>query len=114
LKCNIVRTSHYPQSPHFLDACDELGLPVPEEIPGWQHLGNDQWRELVVDNVRQMIRRDWNHPSIVPWGVRVSESRDDHDLYTRTNALAHKLDPTRQTGASATGTIRSFWKMYLR
>src|SRR5437763_4278733 len=40
LHCNIVRTSHYPQSPHFLDACDEYGLLVFEEIPGWIHIGN--------------------------------------------------------------------------
>jgi beta-galactosidase len=45
-----------------------------------------------------MIRRDWNHPSIILWGVRVNESADDHDFYTRTNALAHRLDPTRPTG----------------
>ena len=45
-----------------------------------------------------MIRRDWNHPSIILWGVRINESKDDHDFYTRTNALAHQLDPTRQTG----------------
>jgi beta-galactosidase len=45
-----------------------------------------------------MIRRDWNHPSIVLWGVRINESRDNHDFYVRTNAMAHKLDPTRQTG----------------
>jgi beta-galactosidase len=98
LKCNIVRTSHYPQSRHFLDACDESGLLVLEEIPGWQHIGDEAWKLLAIDNVGRMIRRDWNHPSIILWGVRINESHDDHDFYTRTNALAHKLDPTRQTG----------------
>jgi beta-galactosidase len=98
LKCNIVRTSHYPQSRHFLDACDEMGLLVLEEIPGWQHIGDEAWKLLAIDNVGRMIRRDWNHPSIILWGVRINESRDDHDFYVRTNALAHKLDPTRQTG----------------
>jgi len=44
------------------------------------------------------IRRDWNHPSIILWGVRINESRDNHDFYTRTNAMAHKLDSSRQTG----------------
>jgi beta-galactosidase len=97
-KCNIVRTSHYPQSRHFLDACDELGLLVLEEIPGWQHIGDAAWKDISVDNVRRMIRRDWNHPSIILWGVRINESPDDHDFYTRTNALAHQLDSTRQTG----------------
>jgi beta-galactosidase len=103
LKCNIVRTSHYPQSRHFLDACDELGLLVLEEIPGWQFIGDEPWKQLSVDNIRRMVRRDWNHPSIVLWGVRINESSDDHDFYTRTNALAHQLDPTRQTGG-----IRAF------
>ena len=65
LKCNIVRTSHYPQSTHFLDACDEVGLLVFEEIPGWQHIGDQAWQDLAVRNVGEMIRRDWNHPSIV-------------------------------------------------
>jgi len=98
LHCNIVRTSHYPQSKHFLDACDEVGLLVLEEIPGWQHIGDEAWKEISVDNVRRMIQRDWNHPSIILWGVRINESKDDHDFYTRTNATAHQLDPTRQTG----------------
>jgi beta-galactosidase len=97
LHCNIVRTSHYPQSRHFLDACDERGLLVLEEIPGWQHIGDQPWKDISVDNVSRMVRRDWNRPSIILWGVRINESKDDHDFYVRTNAMAHKLDPTRQT-----------------
>jgi beta-galactosidase len=103
LHCNIVRTSHYPQSRHFLDCCDEIGLLVLEEIPGWQHIGPEPWKLAAIDNVGRMVRRDWNHPSIILWGVRINESPDDHGFYTRTNALAHALDTTRQTGG-----IRNF------
>ena len=98
LHCNLVRTSHYPQSRHFLDRCDEIGLLVLEEIPGWQHIGPEPWKLVAIDNVGRMLRRDWNHPSIILWGVRINESKDDHDFYVRTNALAHALDTTRQTG----------------
>ncbi len=98
LRCNLVRTSHYPQSRHFLDACDEIGLLVLEEIPGWQHIGPKPWQDIAVDNVRRMVTRDWNHPSIILWGVRINESRDNHDFYVRTNAVAHALDTGRQTG----------------
>ncbi|WP_298813205.1 glycoside hydrolase family 2 TIM barrel-domain containing protein [uncultured Roseibium sp.] len=98
LGCNIVRTSHYPQSPWFLDHCDRIGLLVLEEIPGWQHIGGETWKDEAVQNVRRMIERDWNHPSIVLWGVRINESADDDAFYQRTNALARELDRTRQTG----------------
>ncbi|MCI0708941.1 MAG: glycoside hydrolase family 2 protein [Chloroflexi bacterium] len=98
LGCNIVRTSHYPQSPHFLKRCDEIGLLVFEEIPGWQHIGDEAWQAIVLRDVRAMIERDRNHPSIILWGVRINESPDNDDLYGQTNALAHELDPTRQTG----------------
>ncbi|MBE0337750.1 glycoside hydrolase family 2 protein [Paenibacillus sp. 23TSA30-6] len=98
LGLNMVRTSHYPQSRHFLDRCDEIGLLVFEEIPGWQHIGGEAWKEQVVRDVEDMIIRDRNHPSIVIWGVRINESQDDHELYARTNELARKLDPTRATG----------------
>jgi beta-galactosidase len=98
LGVNIVRTSHYPQSPHFLDRCDEIGLLVLEEIPGWQHIGDEDWQAITLRDVQAMIERDRNHPSIVLWGVRINESRDNESLYARTNALARRLDPTRQTG----------------
>lgn len=98
LHLNMVRTSHYPQSRHFLNRCDKLGLLVFEEIPGWQHIGNEEWKETAKENEREMIKRDWNHPSIVLWGVRINESKDDDTLYRDTNKIAHYLDSTRQTG----------------
>ena len=98
LGCNAVRTSHYPQSHHFIDRCDELGLLVFTEIPGWQHIGGDAWKDIAVENVREMVVEYRNHPSIVLWGVRINESPDDDAFYRRTNAAAHELDPTRQTG----------------
>lgn len=100
LGCNMVRTSHYPQSRHFLDACDELGLLVMEEIPGWQHIGGEAWKERSLTELEEMIARDYNRPSIVLWGVRINESQDDHSFYERTNALAHSLDRGRQTGGT--------------
>lgn len=98
LGCNAVRTSHYPQSQHFIDRCDELGLLVFTEIPGWQHIGGEAWQEQAVKNTEDMVRQYRNHPSIILWGVRINESVDNDELYKKTNAAAHRLDPTRQTG----------------
>ena len=97
LGCNAVRTSHYPQSQHFLDACDELGLLVFTELPGWQHIGNDAWKDLACKMLEEMVLQYRNHPSIILWGVRINESMDDDAFYTRTNAIAHALDPSRAT-----------------
>ena len=97
LCCNAVRTSHYPQSQHFIDECDRLGLLVFTEIPGWQHIGDAAWKEQAVENVREMVMQYRNHPSIVLWGVRINESGDCDERYTRTNAVAHELDPSRPT-----------------
>ncbi|MEG1829441.1 MAG: glycoside hydrolase family 2 TIM barrel-domain containing protein [Cellulosilyticaceae bacterium] len=98
LGLNSVRTSHYPQSTYFLDKCDEIGLLVLEEIPGWQYVSQrEDWRNQVLKDVKGMIERDYNHPSIITWGVRINESQDDHELYAMTNKLARELDDTRPT-----------------
>lgn len=97
LGVNAVRTSHYPQSKHFIDACDELGLLVFMEIPGWQHIGDDAWKKIAIKNTEEMVLQYRNHPSIILWGVRINESMDDDALYTETNRIAHTLDSTRQT-----------------
>ena len=108
LGLNAVRTSHYPQSHYFLDRCDEIGLLVVTEIPGWQHIGDADWQEQAIRNVEEMILQYRNHPSIILWGVRINESQDNEPLYTKTNALAHRLDPTRQTCG-----VRNFKKSQL-
>ena len=99
LNCNMVRCSHYPQSSHFLDACDELGLLVWDEIPGWQYVGDAAWQDVSAEHAEAMIRRDWNHPSVILWAVRINESKPDVNLAfeQRLNDLAHRLDPSRQT-----------------
>ena len=88
LACVAVRTSHYPQSQYFIDECDRLGLLVFTEIPGWQHIGGENWKDQAVENTREMVLQYRNHPSIVLWGVRINESQDDDELYRRTNAAA--------------------------
>ena len=98
LGCNIVRTSHYPQSQYFIDRCDEIGLLVFTEIPGWQHIGDRNWKKIAVRNVREMILQYRNHPSIIMWGTRINESPDDDSFYYKTNRLAHELDLYRPTG----------------
>ena len=98
LGLNAVRTSHYPQSPYFVDRCDEIGLLVFTEIPGWQHIGDEAWKEQAVRNTQDMVLQYRNHPSVILWGVRINESADDDAFYRKTNEIAHLLDETRQTG----------------
>ncbi|MGX8698946.1 MAG: glycoside hydrolase family 2 TIM barrel-domain containing protein, partial [bacterium] len=108
LGVNAVRTSHYPQSQHFLDACDALGLCVFTELPGWQHIGDEAWQRQAVRNVEDMVRQYRNHPSIVLWGVRINESPDADDFYRETGSLAHRLDPSRDTSGVRDRCMSSF------
>ena len=99
----MVRCSHYPQSPHFLDACDELGLLVWEEAPGWHNVSTGAaWQDLVVQNVRDMVSRDRSRPSVIIWGTRLNETPDDPALWAATRQAAAELDGSRpSSGAMA-------------
>ena len=108
LGCNAVRNSHYPQSHHFINRCDEIGLLVFMEIPGWQHIGDEIWKKQACKNVEDMVMQHRNHPSIMIWGVRINESQDDDTFYIETNRIAHSLDDTRPTGG-----VRNFRKSHL-
>ncbi|MFZ0040156.1 MAG: glycoside hydrolase family 2 TIM barrel-domain containing protein, partial [Solirubrobacteraceae bacterium] len=101
LNCNIVRCSHYPQSPDFLDACDQVGLMVWEEPPGWQYVGAPDFQQLVLQNVRDMVMRDRNRPSVILWATRLNETSSYYNqLYAEARSLAYSLDGSRQTSGA--------------
>jgi hypothetical protein len=64
MNMNAVRMTHYPPDVAFLEACDELGLYVLDELSGWQHAHDTDVGRLLV---REMVTRDVNHPSILFW-----------------------------------------------
>ena len=98
LGCNIVRTGRTPPAPEFLDACDELGLLVFEEIPGRGTVSsNADWRDCLLENVRELVIRDRHHPSIVLWGTRFEEAPDCDELFRQTFRITMELDGLRQT-----------------
>jgi len=98
LGVNLVRCSHYPPSNYFLDKCDELGLLVFDEVPGWQYIGKDsEWRNNFYDFITRMVYKDRRFTSIIAYGVRIDESRDDHELYRKANEIVHTLDPYKVT-----------------
>lgn len=116
LGIDLVRCSHYPQSEAFLDACDELGLLVFEEAPGWQYAGttqrdpayDDPWQPVPledrdpefervhVEQFRRMVERDRHRPSVVLWGAFINETRAfTPDLWDAVIAEGRALDPDR-------------------
>lgn len=71
----VIRNAHYPQDPAFMDACDELGLFVIVNTPGWQFWNNEPiFGQRVFQDIRNMVRRDRNHPSVWLWEPILNET----------------------------------------
>lgn len=98
---NIVRTSHSVQSIDFIEACDELGILVMECVPGWQHWSNDErFAARVKNDIRQMVRRTRNHPSILCYEISLNESSGMPDTFTNEcNNIAKEEHPDIFTSA---------------
>ena len=105
---NFIRLGHYPQSDAVLDACDELGLIVWEEIPWCRGgIGGDLFKSRARLMLKEMIDHHFNRPSIIFWGLGNeldwesdhADTTDDDvfDFLKELDKLSHELDPTRLT-----------------
>jgi len=91
-----VRLSHNLQDPSFLDACDELGLLVMACIPGFQFIGGQKFREHSFQDMRDLIRRDRNHPSVILWELSLNETEFDSAFAARAMQIGHEEFPGDQ------------------
>ncbi|MDU1906489.1 MAG: glycoside hydrolase family 2 TIM barrel-domain containing protein [Dysgonomonas sp.] len=93
--CCIVRVAHYPQDPSFMDACDELGIFVIVATPGWQYWNKDpNFAELIYADIRNMIRRDRNHPSVLMWEPILNETRFPLEFSLKAQQITHDEYPS--------------------
>ena len=76
LGMRVIRNAHCPQDPAFMDACDELGLFVIDNVPGWQFWNKDpQFEQYIYSDIRHLVRRDRNHPCVWFWEPTLNETR---------------------------------------
>ena len=103
--CTTIRLAHYQHDQYFYDMCDEKGLVVWAEIPYIsKHMPTG--RENTISQMKELIAQNYNHPSIVVWGLsnEISIGGSDDDLLENhriLNALCHEMDKTRLTTIAA-------------
>ena len=99
---NTIRLAHYQHDQYFYDLCDRYGMIVWAEIPYIsEHLPNG--RENTISQMQELITQNYNHPSIVTWGlsneitISTRKKADMLDNHRQLNDLCHRMDPTRPT-----------------
>ncbi len=98
---NTIRLAHYQHDQYFYDLCDEYGMVIWAEIPYIsKHMPTG--RENTISQMKELIVQNYNHPSIVVWGLsnEISMNGSDDDLIENhkiLNDLCHEMDKTRLT-----------------
>lgn len=90
----VIRNAHYPQDPAFMDACDELGLFVIVNTPGWQFWNKEPiFAQRVYSDIQNMVRRDRNHPSVWMWEPILNETWYPEDFAKNVVDILHEEYP---------------------
>lgn len=130
---NFLRISHYPQDPRVLEACDRLGFIASEEIPLINEITVSQaFADNCRHRLREMIRRDYNHPSILIWNLsneltlrrnvatRGMSNKEiaEYDiqltfLIKSLDSLARSEDPARYTMTVGHGDLQAYERLGL-
>jgi len=108
---NIVRLSHYPQSPAFMDACDELGILTIDAIPGWQFIGNETFMQHSYQDARELIRRDCNHACVAMWELSLNETPMPDNFMEQMVAIAKEESP--ESKLITCGWINKFYDVWI-
>lgn len=108
---NFVRSSHYPHSKSFLEACDELGLMVMDAIPGWQFFGDSVFAERSIMDVRKMVRRDRNHASVIMWESALNETQMPKEYIATAHNVVKKEYPSQDVYTC--GWVESGYDVYI-
>ena len=106
--CNFIRLGHYQQSRRVLELCDRLGILVWEEIPWCRGgIGDDTFKNMAREKLRNMIGQHFNHASVLFWGLGNEDDwpteypeinqENIRTFMAELNVLAHELDPSRYT-----------------
>lgn len=108
---DYVRSSHYPPSPAFLDACDELGIFVLNPILGWQYFGDSLFSQHLKTSTRELIRRDRNHPCILAWELSVNETIMPEKFISDVNCIAKQEYPYKNSYTA--GWVKDGYDIYI-
>ena len=113
---NTVRLAHYQHDRYFYELCDRYGITVWAEIPYIsEHLPGG--RENTLSQMRELITQNYNHPSVITWGISneiTISTRDNRDMlenHRALNDLCHQMDPTRPTTLACYAMCNPFRKV---
>ena len=113
---NTIRLAHYQHDQYFYDLCDKYGMIVWAEIPYIsEHMPNG--RDNTVSQMKELIVQNYNHPSIVTWGlsneitISTKKTKDMLDNHRMLNDLVHEMDPSRPTSLACYAVCGPFNKV---